>query len=48
MDLAIPSHNPDPRIRLAIRGEHNILCDIIVNGQRVFKKRIKQKTLDAL
>jgi hypothetical protein len=42
MYLAVPSHNPDPRIRLPIPGEH------VVVGQRVFEKRIKQKTLDAL
>jgi hypothetical protein len=42
MYLAVPSHNPDPRIRLPIPGEH------VVGGQRVFEKRIKQKTLDAL
>jgi hypothetical protein len=38
----MPSHNPDPRIRLPIPGEH------IVDGQRFFEKKIKQKTSDAL
>ena len=42
MYLAVPSHNPDPRIRLPIPGEH------VINGERVFEKQIKQKTLDAL
>jgi hypothetical protein len=42
MYLAVPSHNPDPHIRLPIPGEH------VVGGQRVFEKRIKQKTLNAL
>jgi hypothetical protein len=42
MCLAVPSHNPDPRIRLPIPSEH------VIEGQRVFEKRIKQKTLDAL
>jgi hypothetical protein len=35
--LAVPSHNPDPRIRLPIPGEH------VIGGQRVFEKRIKQR-----
>jgi hypothetical protein len=38
----VPSHNPDPRIRLPIPGEY------IVGGQRVFEKRIKRKTLEIL
>jgi hypothetical protein len=42
MYLAVPSHNPDPRIRLPIPGEY------IVGGQRVFEKRIKRKTLEIL
>jgi hypothetical protein len=42
MYLAVPSHNSDPRIRLPIRGEH------VSEGQRVFERRIKQKTLNAL
>jgi hypothetical protein len=41
MYLAVPSHNPDPRVRV-IPGEH------VVNRQRFFEKKIKQKTLDAL
>ena len=42
MYLAVPSHNPDPRIRLPIPGEY------VVGGQRVFEKRIKRKTLEIL
>jgi hypothetical protein len=42
MYLAVPSHNPDQRIRLPIPGEY------IVGGQRVFEKRIKRKTLEIL
>jgi hypothetical protein len=38
MYLAVPSHNRN----LPIPGEY------VVGGQRVFEKRIKQKTLDAL
>jgi hypothetical protein len=38
----MPSRNPDPRVHLPIPGEH------IVDGQRFFEKKIKQKTLDAL
>jgi hypothetical protein len=41
MNLAVPSHNPDPRIRLPIPGEH------VIEGQRVFERRITQKTLNA-
>jgi hypothetical protein len=39
MYLAVPSYNPDPRIRLPIPGEH------VINGERVFERHIKQKTL---
>jgi hypothetical protein len=43
MYLAVPSHNPDPRIRfLPIPGEY------VVGGQRVFERRIKQKILETL
>jgi hypothetical protein len=38
MYLAVPSYNPDPRIRLPIPGEH------VINGERVFE----QKTLNTL
>jgi hypothetical protein len=40
--LAVPSYNPDSRIRLPIPGEHAI------NGERRFEKQVKQKPLDAL
>jgi hypothetical protein len=39
MYLAVPSYNPDPRIRLPIPGEH------VINGERVFEKK---KTLEVL
>jgi hypothetical protein len=39
MYLAVPSYNPDPRIRLPIPGKH------VINGERVFEKQIKEKTL---
>jgi hypothetical protein len=42
MYLAVPSYNPDPRIRLPIPGEH------VINGERVFEKQVKQKTLNTL
>jgi hypothetical protein len=42
LNLAVPSHNPDPRIRLPIPGEH------VINGERVFEKQVKQKTLNTL
>jgi hypothetical protein len=42
MYLAVPSYNPDPRIRLPIPGEH------VINGERVFEKQIKKKTLEVL
>jgi hypothetical protein len=42
MAMAVPSYNPDPRIRLPIPGEH------VINGERVFEKQIKEKTLEVL
>jgi hypothetical protein len=42
MYLAVPSHNPDPHIRLPIPGEY------VVGGQRVLERRIKQKILETL
>jgi hypothetical protein len=42
MYLAVPSYNPYPRIRLPIPGEH------VINGERVFEKQVKQKTLNTL
>jgi hypothetical protein len=30
--LAVPSHNPDPRIRLPIHGEHDSEAPIILHG----------------
>jgi hypothetical protein len=42
MYLAVPSYNPDPRIRLPIPVEH------VINGERVFEKQVKQKTLNTL
>jgi hypothetical protein len=42
MYLAVPSYNPDPRIRLPIPGEH------VINGERVFEKQIKKNTFEVL
>jgi hypothetical protein len=42
MYLAVPSYNPDPRIRLPIPGKH------VINGERVFEKQIKKKPLEVL
>jgi hypothetical protein len=42
MYLAVPSYNPDPRIRLPIPVEH------VINGERVFEKQVKQKTLNTV
>jgi hypothetical protein len=39
MYLAVPSYNPDPRIRLPIPGEH-VIND---HGERVFEKHIIKK-----
>jgi hypothetical protein len=41
-EQAVEGPDPDPRIRLPIPGEY------VVGGQRVFEKRIKQKTLETL
>ena len=42
MYIAVPSFNPDPRIRIPIPGEH------VVRGVRLFEASIKQSTLKVL